>query len=304
MCWPRGTETGTSTTIMGGSNAAERPSRRSQHNYHADPESDHLNRLHHELQKGRKIPEAMDDMRRQDYHNLLLKYDGMKETSTAQEKEIAFLRKHISEASSNDMSHRMDEVQDQLLQISISLDWFTSEHSKVINEYNKRSQHKFSMRNNLDRLSRALVTITEENKAFKEGPRSRAEPKRDEFYSTAETEEQVWSGTSTLHRKKATSNLRSPEVDTYASQLEISHEKLAHSQKRPTDDLFKELSDTRAELLTLQSKLESAQTHIVKIGGTLGALLPRETVKKVRTDQNYLGSHRADTDFVTMDLGV
>lgn len=288
MCWPRGTETKTSTTIMGGSNATERPSRRSQNNYHADPESDHLNRLHHELQKGRGIPEAMDDMRRKDYHDLLLKYDRLKDLSSAQEREITLLRKEISETSSNEMSQRMDEVQDQLRQISISLDWFTSEHSKIIHESNKRSEHKFSMRDNLDRLTRALVTVTEENKALKAGPRVNPDrlvgSEKDESESTTESEEQVWRGTSTLHRKKATLNLRSPEVETYASQLKTSHEQRVQSQEQPTDDLLKEISVTRAELLTLQSKLKSAETHIINIGGNLGALLPRETVKKVRID--------------------
>lgn len=288
MCWPRGTETKTSTTIMGGSNATERPSRRSQNNYHADPDSDHLNRLHHELQKGREIPEAMEDMRRKDYHDLLLKYDRMKEISSSQGQEITFLRKKISETSSNVMSRRMDEVQDQLLQISESLDWFTCEHSKTIHENNKRSEHKFSMRNNLDRLTRALVTVTEENKALREGPRMNVdrpvESGKDEFESTVESEEQVRSGTSTLHRKKATSNLRSAEVETFASRLKTSHEQLVQSQEQPNDDLLKEISATRAELLTLQSKLKSAETHIINIGGNLGALLPQETVKEVRTD--------------------
>lgn len=274
---------------MGGSNATETPSRRSQQKYHADPESENLNRLHHELQKGRKIPEAMDDMRRQEHHDLLLKYDGMKETSTAQEKEIAFLRKHISETSSNNMSRRMDEVQNQLLQISISLDWFTSEHSKIMHENKERSQHKFSMRNNLDRLTRALVIVTEENKALTEGPQKRAdrptESNKDEFESIVEPEEHVSSRASTIHRKKATSNLRSPEAERHESQLKSPQEQLVHSQKRPTDELLKEISATRTELLTLQSKLKSAEQHIVNIGGNLGALLPRETVKKVRRNQ-------------------
>lgn len=306
MCWPRNAEIGTIATIMGGSKATEKPSRRIQHNYHADPESDHPKRIHHEVQKGREIPEAVDDMRRQDYQDLLLKYDGMKETSAAQEQEIAFLRKHISETSSNDEMNRcMDEVQAQLLQISTSIDWFTSEHYKIIDENNKRSQHKFSMRNNLDRLSRALLTVTEENKALKAGPRmdadKLAESENDEFESTAESEEQVRSGTSTLHRKKATSNLRSREVEKCASQFKSSYEQLMHNQDRPTDELLKEMSATRAELLTLQSELKSAQTHIINIGGNLGALLPQETVKKVRTIKN---SDRVGTDPVTMDLGV
>lgn len=290
MCWPRNAETGTSTTVMGGSRATERPSRRTQHNYHAEPESDHPKRLHHEVQKGREIPEAVDDMRRQDYQDLLLKCDGMKETSAAQEQEIAFLRKHISETSSNDMNRRMDEVQDQLLQISISIDWFTSEHDKIIDENNKRSQHKFSMRNNLDRLSRALLTVTEENKALKEGLRTRedtlTESKKDELESMVESEEQFRSGASTIRRKKATSNLRSPEAERHSSQLKSSQEQLVHNQERPADDLAKIIAATRAELLTLQSKLNSAETHIIKIGGNLGALLPRETVRKVRTDQD------------------
>ncbi|KAG6354697.1 hypothetical protein INS49_004715 [Diaporthe citri] len=181
------------------------------------------------------------------------------------------------------MSHRMDEVQDRLQQISISLDWFRSEHSKVIHEYNKRSQHRFSMRKILDRLTSTLVMVTEENQFLKAGPPMNAdrpaESEKDEFESTAEPEEQVRRGTSTIHRKKARSNLRSPEVETCASQLKNSHEQLVHSPGRRTDDLLKEISATRAELLTLQSKLKSAETHIVKIGGNLGALLPRETVK-------------------------
>ncbi|KAK7698783.1 hypothetical protein SLS64_012265 [Diaporthe eres] len=276
---------------MGGSKATEKPSRRTQHNYHADPESDHPKGIHHEVQKGREIPEAVDDMWRQDYQDLLLKYDGMKETSAAQEQEIAFLRKHISEISSNDeMNRRMDEVQDQLLQVSISIDWFTNEHYKIIDENNKRSQHKFSMRNNLDRLSRTLLTVTEENTALKERLRTRedtlTESKKDELESIVESEEQFRSGALTIHRKKATSNLRSPEAERHSSQLRSPQEQLVHNQERPADDLVKEIAATRAELLTLQSTLESAKMHIIKIGGNLGALLPRETARRVRTDQD------------------
>lgn len=275
MRWPCTSKTRTNAMIMGGSNST-------------GPQSQQNRQKYRELENVLKPPEAME-MSRDDYHELLLQYEGLKNTSAAQQQEIASYRKIISETTSDELSHRMDEVQDQLREFSVSLDWFTNENSKMFHANYKRSQHKFSVRENLDRLSRTLLIVTEENKVLKEGHRlmadSLTELEKEESDPTAESEEQVRSGISTIHRKKASSNLRSQEVDGHALRPKALDEQLMHSQEQPTDGLLAEISATRAELLALQSKLISAEKHIINIGGNLGALLPRETVKNVCTDQ-------------------
>lgn len=275
MRWPCSSKSRTSAMIMGGSISTESHSQQKR-------------REHRDLQNVSRTTEAME-LSQQDYHELLLKYEGLKNISTAQQQEIASYRRIISETTSDEMGRRMDEVQDQLREFSVSLDWFTSENSRMFHANSKRSQHKFSMRDNLDRLSRTLLIVAEENKALKEGSRlmadSLTELDVEEFDSTAESEQQVRSGISTIHRKKAWSNLRSQEMEGHASQPKALDEQLMHSQERSTDGLLAEISATRTELLALQSKLRSAETHIINIGGNLGALLPRETVKNVCTDQ-------------------
>lgn len=275
MRWPCTSKSRASAIIMGGSNSIER-------------QSQQRRKEHRELENAPKTPEAME-ISRHDYHELLLKYERLRNISTAQQQEIESYRRTISETMSNDMSRRMDEIQDQLREFSVSLDWFANENSKMFHANYKRSQHKFSMRDNLDRLSRTLLIVTEENKALKEGPRlitdSLTKLDTEEFGSTSQSEEQVRSGISTIHRKKGRSNLRSQEIDGHASQPKALDEQSMHSHEPTTDSLLVEISATRTELLALQSKLRSAETHIINNGGNLGALLPRETVKNVCTDQ-------------------
>lgn len=235
-----------------------------------------------------KTSETME-LSRDDYDELLLQYESLDSISAAQQQEIASYRRIISETRSDEMNHQMEEVQNQLREFSVSLDLFTNENSKVFHADYNRSQHKVSMRENLDRLSRTLLIVTEENKALKEGHRlmadSLTELETEESAPTAESGEQVRSGISTIHRKKASSNLRSQEINGHSLQPKALDEQLKHSQEPPTDGLLAEISATRTELLALQSKLRSAETHIINIGGNLGALIPRDTVKNVCTDQ-------------------
>lgn len=261
----------------------------------ADTGFDHLAKSQRKVEDGRKVPEAMDDMLRQDYHELLVQHDELQDIVTTQDREIASYRQIVSETSSNEMSRRMDEVQDQLRQFSFDLDWFKTENSKIFREINKRSQHKFSMRTNLDRLSRTLLLVTEENKALKESPALNAGgltgPERTDFDSTTESEEQIIGGISDIHRKKATTNLRSQEMERHTHRLSSPDEHLVQIQDQSNDELLAQISDLRAEFVVLQSKLKSAETHIINIGGNLGALLPREEVKDVRTEQD-IASHQ------------
>lgn len=239
---------------------------------------------------GQNVPKTSETMElsRDDYDELLLQYESLDSISAAQQQEIASYRRIISETRSDEMSHRMDEVQNQLREFSVSLDLFTNENSEMFHANYNRSQHKVSLHENLDRLSRTLLIVTEENKALKEGHRLMADSLtelEEESDPTAESGEQVRSGISTVHRKKASSNLRSQETSGHSLQPKALDEQLMHSQKPPTDGLPAESSATRTELLALQSKLRSAETHIINIGGNLGALLPRDTVKNVCTDQ-------------------
>lgn len=311
MRWPCSSKSRTSAIAMGSSNSTERESRQNRQQNHADPGDEHLERPQRATQSEHRTTESMEKMPRQDYHELLLKYDELKRNSTAQEREIAFYRRTVLETSSNEMSHRMDEMQDQLREFSVNFDRFTSENSRMIHEIKKRSQYKFSMHENLDRLTRTVSIVTQENKALKEGRRFMADSltglEEQESESAAGSDEQVLSGKSTIHRKKASSNLRSQEIGRQASQSKRSDEQPMHSQQRPTDDLLSELSVTRAELLALQSKVRSAETHIVNNGGNLGALVPQETVKNVSTEQDKTRqrtTNRFAADVVAMNPGI
>lgn len=292
MRWPCSSKSRTSAIAMGASSSTERESRKNQQEHHADRGEERLERPQRESQSGHRTPEAFDHRLRQDYNVLLLKYDELKRNATAQEQDVAFYRRTLLEPLSNEMSGRMDEMQDQLREFSVNLDWSTSENSRMFHEINKRSQHKFSMRKNLDRLTRTALIMTEENKVLKEGQRLMADRlmglEEEESELTAGSDEQVLSGKSTIHRKKASSNLRSQDIERHASRLKGPDEQPTHtgSQQRPNDEVLAEISVTRAEFLALQSKLRSAETHIINIGGNLGALMPRETVKNVRTNQD------------------
>lgn len=311
MRWPCSSKSRTSAIAMGSSNSTEKESRQNRQENHAEPGDEHLERPQRATPSERKTTEAMEKMPRQDYHELLLKYDELKKNSAEKDREIAFYRRTLLESSSNEMSHRMDEMQDQLRELSVNFDRFTSENSRMIHGINKRSQHKFSMRENLDRLTRTVSIVTQENKALKEGRRFLADSltglEEQESEPAAGSDEQVLRGKSKIHRKKASSNLRSQEIERQASQSKRSDEQLMHSQQRPTDDLLSELSVTRAELLALQSKVRSAETHIINNGGNLGALVPQETVKNVSTDQDKTPQRttgRFAADLVAMDPGV
>lgn len=293
MCWPDFSKSNTSSITMGGSKSTENQARRNGQGSRTDTRSQHLEKLQQELQDGRRVPEAMEDMLRQDYHDLLVQHDELQDIVTTQDREIASYRNIILQTSSNEMGRRMDEVQDQLRQFSVDLDWFKNENLKIFHEINKRSQHKFSMRTNLDRLTRTLLLVTEENQTLKRGSSLEedglAESESEDFDSTTGSGEKVLSETSTIHRKKARTNLRSQEPERHTPRSGSSrHEQLAQSPERPKDELLTQISDLRAEFVTLQSKLESAETHIINMGGNLGALLPREEVKDVGPEQNIL----------------
>lgn len=288
MCWPLSSGHCIAGITMGGSNSAERQPRQYQQGHRADPEYDLLQIPHHQSQEGRELPRVSDDIWRKDYHELMLKCDELKRISAAQEREIASYRKSVTETASDEIFRRLDEVQNQLRELSVNLDWFTRGSSMMFQENTKRSQHKFSMRDNLDRLTRALVAVTEENKALKEGHRLTTdrplESENEDFESMSESGEQVPSGASTIHRKEPTSDLRSQPAERHPFQLQGPHEQLVHGPEGLGD--LDETVATRAEVLALKSQLKSAKTHIVNIGGNLGALLPRETFKNVRTDQD------------------
>lgn len=277
--WPSTSKTRTNAMTMGGSNST-------------GPQSQPKRQEHRDSQD---VPRTSETMRlsRDDHHKLSMKYERLNNISAAQREEIASCRRIISESPLDEMSHRMDEIQDQLRGLSVSLDWFTNKNPKIFHADYNRSQHKVSTRESLDRLSRTLLIVTEENKALKEGHRLKADSLTDLATEasdpTAESGEQVRSGFSTIHRKKASSSLRSQEMDRHLLQPKALDEQLMHSQEPPTDGLLAEISPTRTELLALQSKLRSelrsAQTHIINMSGNLGALLPQETFKNVCTDQ-------------------
>lgn len=275
MRWPSASKTRTNAMIMGGSNST-------------GPQLQPKRKEHRDSQDVSKTSEIMR-VSRDDYHKLLMKYERLNTISAAQREEIASYRRIISETPLDEMSHRMDEIQDQLRELSVSLDSFTNENSEMFHANYNRSQHKVSTRESLDRLSRTLLIVTEENKALKEGHRLMADSLTDleteASDPTAESGEQVRSGISTIHRKKASSNLRSQEMDGHLLQPKSLDEQLMHSQEPPTDGLLAEISETRTELLALQSELRSAKTHIINMSGNLGALVPQETVKNVCTDQ-------------------
>lgn len=282
----------TSAINMGGSNPTQRKPRQEQKTHHVYLETDHLKKLHHELQKGRELSEATDDLLRQEYHQLLLKFDSQKEMSAAQKKEIEFYRQIISNTSPIEVNRRMDEMEERLRQFCDNLGWFTHEHSRIVRENNRRSQNKFSMRDTLGSLARSLESATalsEENKALKRRlplkPDMLWVSEEEEFGSTTDSEERVWGGTSTIHRKKGSSNLRSPRVEKHAPHSNGLHEKLEQSQELSNVERLAQVPTSQADLVaSLQSRLESAQTHIINLGGNLGALLPWEEVKQVRSE--------------------
>lgn len=282
MCWPR-IQSRTSAINMGGSSPTQRKPQQEQQAHHVYLENDHLKKLHHELQKGRELSEATDDLLRQEYHQLLLKFDSQKEMSAAQKKEIEFYRQIISNTSPREVNRRMDEMEERLRQFCDNLDWFTNEHSRIVRENNRRSQNKFSMRDTLSSLARSLESATalsEENKTLK-----RRLPEEEELGSTASSEERVWSGTSTIHRKKGSSNLRSQDGTRHAPHSNGLHEQLEQSEEPSNVERLAHVPTSQANLVaSLQSRLESAETHIINLGGNLGSLLPREEVKEVRSE--------------------
>lgn len=291
MCWPR-IQSRTSAINMGGSSPTQRKPRQEQQAHHVYLENDHLKKLHHELQKGRELSEATDDLLRQEYHQLLLKFDSQKEMSAAQKKEIEFYRHIISNTSPIEVNRHMDEMEERLRQFCDNLGWFTNEHSRIVRENITRSQNKFSMRDTLGSLARSLESATalsEENKNLKRRlplkPEILMGSEKEELGSTADSEERVWGGTSTIHRKKGSSNLRSQDVIRHAPHSNGLHEQLEQSQDLSDVERLAHVPTSQANLVvSLQSRLESAQTHIINLGGNLGSLLPREEVKKVRSE--------------------
>lgn len=292
MCWPHSTQGRTSALNMGGLRSTQKKSRLGQQAHHAYPEHDHLKRLHHEVQKGRELSEATDDILRQEYHKLLLKFDSQEEMSAAQKKEIEFYRQIISNTSPIEVNRRMDEMEERLRQLCDNLGWFTNEHSRIVRENIRRSQNKFSMRDTLSSLARSLESATalsEENKSLKRRlalkPDTLMGSEEEEFGSTADSEERFWGGTSTIHRKKGSSNLRAQDGIRHAPDSNGLHEQLEQSQELSNVERLAHGPTSQANLVvSLQSRLESAETHIINLGGNLGSLLPREEVKEVRSE--------------------
>lgn len=273
---------------MGGTNSTDVTSQQKNEGYYANAENDNVEKIPRESQHGRELAGAADDTGQQAYHDLLLKFDGLEVISRAQENEIEFYRGIVSASSAtSEMDRRLREVQDQLRQFSDDLVFLTRECSRVLHESSQRAQHKVSIRNDLDRLTRTLLIVLEDNKRLKEGHRLSSDKvttsEKEEFQLDAEAEEKAVSETSKIHRKKARSNLRPPEVSRHALESSSSHGQLVQKQEGGNDGLVAQLTALRADFESLHSKLQSAEKHIVNISGNLGALLPREVVQNVST---------------------
>jgi hypothetical protein len=210
MSWPHSSRCRANAIVAGASNPEESQSRQNQEGYDANLEHESLERPHHELHKGRELPEATEDMLQQDYHELLLKIERLK---AAQEQEVAFYRNIISDTS-NEMCRRMQELQHQLQQLSIDFNRFTHEYSRVSHEQNQHSQHKFSM-------CRLIETLLIVSKAVDAGHGLKAdrlqESEKDEFEWTSDSEESSPRRAPRVQKKKARANLRSQTMAKYTT---------------------------------------------------------------------------------------
>lgn len=271
---------------MGGTFSTAMTPHQNDEGHHGDSENDNVEKNSREAE----LLGATDGKVRQAYHDLLLKFDGLEAISRAQGNEIKFYRGIVSASSAtSEMDRRLQEVQDQLRQLSDDLVFLTRECYRVFDENSQRAEHNISMRGNLDRITRTLLIVTEENKSLKEGLWLRSDKmttsEKEESRLNSEAEEKASSGTSKIHRKRARTNLKTHEVVKHTPQLSSSHEQLVQNQEGPEDSLPAQLTALRADFVTLHSKLQSAETHIMNISGNLGALIPREIVKNVSTKQ-------------------
>lgn len=290
MCWPRRPNTNKRAITTDGTNSTTMTPQENDEGRYANAGNDHVEKIPRESPQGRELVGAADDLARQAYHDLSLKFDGLKVISKAQENEIKFYREIVSVSSAtSEMDRRLHDVQDQLRQFSDDLVLLTRECSRVLHESSQREEHKISMRDDLERITRTLLLVTEENKSLKEGRWLRSDKmttsEKEESRPNSEVEEKASSTTSKIHRKKARTNLKSAEGGRHIQQLSSSHEQLVQNQEGPKDSLPAQLTALRADFTTLHSKLQSAETHIVNISGNLGALIPREVVKNVSTKQ-------------------
>lgn len=288
MCWPLRPNTNKRAITTGEPGSTTMASQQNDEGRHANAENDSVEKIPRDAQQGRELVGA-DDVGRQAYHDLLLKFDGLKVISEAQEKKIEFYREIVSVSSAtSEMDRRLHDVQDQLRQLSDDLVLLTRECSRVLHESSQREEHEISMRDSLDRITRTLHIVTEENKSLKKGrwlrPDKITTSEKEESRPNSEVEEKASSGTSKIHRKKARTNLKSPEMGERTPQLSSSHEQLVQNREGLKHSLPAEVTALRADFMTLHSKLQSAEAHIVNISGNLGALIPREVVKNVSTE--------------------
>lgn len=285
MCWPHSSNASANAARMRDAHQTGRRLQQSPPEYPSVPGNDDGNRREHGSQRWRDPPAATDCKLQQDYEELLLEFNRLKAKHTARGQEVAFYRNVVSESTWKEMCCRMQELQDQLGQ-------FSADYSRASHEHNQRSQNRASMRDSMDRLSEAVLILTRQNEALQEGCRLKEgdvpRSERDGFLSTAEPEEDLLRRASRIPRKKARTDLRSQTGDKSATPLKSLDGRLMKSQAQPEDEVVAEIPALKNDFLALQSKLKSAQDHIIHLGGNMGALIPCDVVKNVSTKRRRI----------------
>lgn len=301
MCWPNSSNTPTNAASM---RVAHRTGRRLQQSHPGYPSGSvngDGNRREQAAERWREPIAATDVTLRQVHDELLLEFDRLRAKYTARGQELAFYRKIVSESTWKEMCCRVQELQDQLGQSSVDF-------SRISHEYTQLSQYISSLNDNTDRLSQAVLIFTRqhENDTLQKGRRLKEDsgPKseNDEFLPTADPEEAFLRRASRIQRKRARTDLRSQTGDSSTGYPEKSpDDRLMKKQGQPKDDVDVEIPRLKNEFLALQSKLNSAQKHIIHLGGNLGALLPCEKVENVSAKRN--NRDQSDTHTVALNLG-
>lgn len=294
MCWFR------STRSLGGPNLTDGVTRQMDRRDHGDPESVALATVHHNFHDWHEILEPMDSLLRQ----LLVKYDNLQTVLSAQDRHIADIHRLgiLWEKSSNEVNRHFEGIQDQvrskdsevencktrLRECSEECGWLRGENSRLSRENRDLSQKEISMRATLDRFSRNLHSVTKENEDLKQRVRSKTkEPAEMDagFESNPESEEELPSEASRIRRKRGSADLRVPKCGENVPQLNKKpRDEPVQRQEQLNNQFPSQLPTRNSESDNLRSKLKQAETHIINIGGNLGALLPREVVEEVRTD--------------------